>query len=134
MILDNYDKLTLNDQSITLPHNEPQRCGPEFIQKQPPEVFCKKKVFLKLLQFHRKTPVLECLFNNVAGLEPCNFIKKILRHWCFPVKVAKFLRTAILNNICKRLLLFVSPQNTLTNSGGEFGIDETSTECNVSIF
>ena len=36
------------------------------IQKQPPEVFCKK--FCKI---HRKTPVPETLFNKVAG-----FIKK----------------------------------------------------------
>ena len=52
----------------------------------------------------------------------------------FPMKFAKFLRTPILKNICERLLLFVSPQNTITNSGGEFGLDETSTECNGSIF
>ena len=45
-----------------------------------------------------------------------------------------FLRTLILQNIWERLLLFVSPQNNITNSGGEFGLDETSTECNVSIF
>ena len=50
------------------------------------------------------------------------------------MKFAKFLRTPILKNICERLLLFVSPQNTLANSGGEFGPDETSTECKVSIF
>ena len=50
------------------------------------------------------------------------------------MKFAKFLRTSILKNICERLLLFVSPQNTITNSGGEFGLDETSTECKVSIF
>ena len=93
-----------------------------------------KKGVLKTFAIHRKTPVLECLFNKVAGLESCNFIKKILLHWCFPMKVAKFLRTAISNNICKWLLLFASPQNTLTNSGGEFGLDETSTECNGSIF
>ena len=37
------------------------------------------------------------------------------------------------NFICERLLLFVSPQNTITNSSGEFGLDETSTECKVSI-
>ena len=42
---------------------------------------------------------------------------------------AKFLRTSILKNICERLLLLVSPQNTITNSGGEFGLDETLTEC-----
>ena len=38
------------------------------------------------------------------------------------------------NFICERLLLFVSPQNTITNSSVEFGLDETSTECKVSIF
>ena len=27
-----------------------------------------KKVFLKILQIHRKTPVLESAFNNVFGL------------------------------------------------------------------
>ena len=34
----------------------------------------------------------------------------------------------------QRLLVFVSPQNTITNSGGEFELDETSTERKVSIF
>ena len=38
------------------------------------------------------------------------------------------------NFICGRLLLFVSPQNSIANSSGEFGLDETSTECKVSIF
>ena len=28
-----------------------------------------KQVFLKILQFHKKTTVLESLFNNVAGLK-----------------------------------------------------------------
>ena len=50
--------------------------------------------------------MLESLFNSVAGR----------------------------NFICERLLLFVSPQNTITNSSGKFGLDETSTECKVSIF
>ena len=44
------------------------------------------------------------------------------------MKSAKFLRTPILKNICERLLLFVLPQNTITNSGSEFRLDETSTE------
>ena len=43
--------------------------------------------------FYRKTPVLESL-NNVADLQANNFIKKRLQHRCFPVNVAKFLRTA----------------------------------------
>ena len=50
------------------------------------------------------------------------------------MKFEKFLRAPILKNICERLVLFVSPQNTITNSGGEFGLDDTSTECKVSIF
>ena len=73
MILDNQDRHVLNNQSITSPHNEPQR-SPGFAQKQPSEVFCKKSVLKNV------APVLESLFNNVAGLQACNFIKKILQH------------------------------------------------------
>ena len=72
---------------------------------------------------------LESPFNNVVGFQ------EILKYWCFPMKFAKFLRTPILRNICERLLLFVSPQNTKANSGNEFGLDEILTEFdNVSIF
>ena len=42
------------------------------------------------------------------------------------MKYVKFLRTPILKNICERLLLFDSTQNTITNSGDEFGLGETS--------
>ena len=40
--------------------------------------------------------VLESLFNKVGGFQGCNFIKKRLQSRCFPVNVAKFLRTATL--------------------------------------
>ena len=50
------------------------------------------------------------------------------------MKNAKFLRTPFLRNISERLLLIVSPQNTIINSGGEFGLDETWAECKASIF
>ena len=43
MILDNQGRLMPNDQKIPLP-NESQR-SPGFAQKQPPEVFYKKKCF-----------------------------------------------------------------------------------------
>ena len=72
--------------------------------------------FLILLQVFRPATLLK---------------RKILQHWCFPVK---FLRTPILKNICQRQLLFISPKNTITNSGDEFEPDETSTEWEVSIF
>ena len=38
------------------------------------------------------------------------------------------------NFICEKLLLFVSSQNTITNSRGEFVLDETPGESKVSIF
>ena len=53
----------------------------------------------------KRTLVLESIFNKVAGLQACNFIKKRLQHSCFPVKFAKLLRTPNLKNICERLLL-----------------------------
>ena len=43
-------------------------------QKQLPEVFWKKKVFLKILQILQETPVLQSLLNKFAGLRVCNFI------------------------------------------------------------
>ena len=42
VILDNQGRFVLNDQSNTSPHNESQR-SPRFVQKQPREVFCKKR-------------------------------------------------------------------------------------------
>ena len=42
--------------------------------------------------------MLEFLFNKVAGLQACNFIKKTLQHWCFSVKFAKSLRASFLQN------------------------------------
>ena len=53
MILDNKGRLVLNDQSITLPHNKPQR-SPGFVQKQPPEVFSKKGVLRNFANFTEK--------------------------------------------------------------------------------
>ena len=104
-------------------------------QKQPPEVVYKKAVhkyfaiftgkhlcwslFIKVADLktpthvfsceyrniHRKTPVLKSLFNKVAGLKACNFIKKRLQRRRFPANIAKFLRTAILKNINERMPL-----------------------------
>ena len=59
--------------------------------------------------------MLEALFNRVAGLRACNFIKRdsgpvILlketetqQHRCFPVNIAKFSRTPILKKIFEQL-------------------------------
>ena len=39
--------------------------------------------------------------------QACNLIKKRLQHKCVPVNIAKFIRTPIVKNICKRLLVCV---------------------------
>ena len=38
--------------------------------------------------------MLESLSNEVTGLSPVTLLKE--RHWCFPVNIAKFWRTAFL--------------------------------------
>ena len=45
---------------------------------------------------HRKKAVSESLFTKVPFMHACLFIKKRLRHRCFPVKLLKFLRTSFL--------------------------------------
>ena len=54
-----------------------------------------------------ETPVLESLFNEAAGLQVCDFIRKRLQHRYSTVIIAKVLRIPILKNICERLLLFI---------------------------
>ena len=57
-----------------------------------------KKVFLKILQILQE--------NTCAGVSfDKKFIKKRISHRFFPVKFTIFLRTAIVKNICQRLLL-----------------------------
>ena len=60
-----------------------ERVHVRYFQKQPQDLFCKKRCSHKFRKFHRKIPVLESLFNENIG---------------------KFLRTPILKNICERLL------------------------------
>ena len=55
-------------------------------------------MFLKFCNILSKTSVLESLFNKVAERQVCNYIKKWLQHRCFPVNIAKFLKTAFLFN------------------------------------
>ena len=51
-------------------------------------------VFWNICNIHRKTPVLESLFNKAAGLEACKSIKRKLQRRYFPVNITKLLRTA----------------------------------------
>ena len=66
-------------------------------KRQLPKVFYKKNMFLKISQVaHRKTLLLESLFNKFAGLQTC---------CCFYVNIAKSLKTSVLKDVCERLLL-----------------------------
>ena len=56
-------------------------------------MFFKNGILKIFLNIHRKTPVLKSLFNKVAGILACNFIKKKLQQRCFPVNIAKFVGT-----------------------------------------
>ena len=44
-------------------------------------------------------------FNKVPSLGPATKLERRLQHRCFPVNIAKSLRTPILKNICEWLLL-----------------------------
>ena len=62
-------------------------------QKQPFGDVLWNRCSLKFRAIHKKTPVLESLFNEFVGLHVCNFMKKRLQHRCFLLNIAKFLRT-----------------------------------------
>ena len=65
-----------------------------------------KNSYEKFRIIHRKTYVLESLFNKVAGLQAWNFIIKKHQHRFFLVNIVKFIRAPILKNICEQLLLY----------------------------
>ena len=48
------------------------------VQKQPPEMFYKKRCSEKYHKIHRKAPVPESLFNKIAGLRTATALKKRL--------------------------------------------------------
>ena len=48
------------------------------VQKQPPEVFCKKKVLRNFAKFTGKPLCQSLIFNKVAGVRPATLLKKRL--------------------------------------------------------
>ena len=66
------------------------------IQKQPPGMLCKKGVFKNLANFTGTHLCWSLFFHKVPGRRPATLLKKRLRHRCFPVNFAKFLRKAFL--------------------------------------
>ena len=72
-------------------------------EKYNEQVFHKKAVFKNLAIFIGKHLCRSAFINENASFQSCNFIKKRVQHRCFPVTIAKFLRTSVLKNICERL-------------------------------
>ena len=70
--------------------------------------------------------MLESLFNKVSRLQACKFFKKRPRERCFfPVSLVKFLRTPILENIYKLLLLHIKYYNAFTQTAIRFSQQNT---------
>ena len=79
-----------------------------FFQKQPPEVFSKKKVFLRILQILQG--------NACARVSFLTLLKKRLWYMCFPVNFAKILRTPFLQNTSGGCFCsFFKDKNPFTN-------------------
>ena len=75
------------------------------IQEQPFAGVLLKRCSEQFRKFHKKTPVLESLFNKIAGHQPCNYIKKRLQHNRFPAKFPKILRTNFFTEHLRWLIL-----------------------------
>ena len=74
-----------------------------YFQKQPPEVFCKKKGVLR--NFAKFTGKHLCQ-GHLCKAAPATLLKKRLWHRCFAVSFAKFLRTLFSQNTSGQLLLY----------------------------
>ena len=72
-----------------------------------PEMFCIKGILRNLAKFRRRHLCQSLFLNKVAGLRSATLLKKRPWHRCFPVKIAKFLRTPSFTEHRWRLLLKV---------------------------
>ena len=74
-------------------------CNKKFCMTSPEAVVqrcSEKKLLLKVHAEFTGKHLCWNLFNKVAGLQTCNFIKKRLQHGCFPVNIPKVLGTVFL--------------------------------------
>ena len=63
-----------------------------------------KKVFIKKLQYSKENACIGVF----SVIQTCNFIEKRRQNRCFPLNIAKLLRTPILKKICKRMVVVAS--------------------------
>ena len=70
-----YCTFKLNNQSITSPHNEPQR-SPGFAQKQPGEVLCEKGVLKNFANFIEEKLYWNLFLITLEVLRPVTLLKR----------------------------------------------------------
>ena len=78
-----------------------------FVQKQPSEVFLKKKFSKLFSKLKGKHLCCSLFFDKNTGLRPATLIRKRLQQRCFAVNFVNFSRTPFLQNTSRWLLLFV---------------------------
>ena len=72
------------------------------------DVFSRKGVLRNFANFTGKHLCQSFFFNKVANLRPATLLKKRLWHMCFPVNFVKFLRTPLLTEHLRWLLLVIT--------------------------
>ena len=74
-------------------------------QKQPAEVFFKKAILKNFATFTGKHLCWRLFLINLQTWRPTSLLKRDSNTVVFPMNVTKFLKTPILKNLCKRLLV-----------------------------
>ena len=69
------------------------------------KTFCPIFFFSSFKSNHWRCSNKKLLKKSCSCLQACHFLKKRVQHRCFPMHIAKTLRTSILKNICERLFL-----------------------------
>ena len=59
-----------------------------------------------MLSFQPQVSNKKLIITKSVEKQSCNFIKKRLQHWCFPVKFAKLLRRPLLKNYLRKTHCF----------------------------
>ena len=94
-----------------------------FVQKQPPEVFCKKGNLKKFANFTGKQLCWDLFSVKLQTFSPATKLKKTPAQ-VFSYNIFEIFKN-IYKNIYERLLRFVSLENTIANSSGKFGLYKT---------
>ena len=87
-------------------------------------MFFQIDVLKNFANFTRKQLCWSLLFNKVAGLRLATSLKKRLKHRCFPVKFAKFLKTTFFTEHFWWLFLILSKTVINTTQNMKFSIKD----------